>query len=266
MNTLNLTTKVLDETLRQLNNTNKELLIKDFLVVVTGGEVGRKDTINFIKDCLAEGKSVTLVLSQSAEGLYSVEKWSQSTGLNRIITNSSPVNIFDLISNHFNVVVPTLTTNSAAKIATGIADNITTNIIFHSLLKGKAVVACKESCHPDYLPYLVKEGNPGYQAIYNKLHENVSMLKGMGVSFIALNELSNLLATEVSTSQKQKKTEQKETKTIPEKAVNLGGKVITQEDLAKVADNQKIYVERNCIITPLAQDMADSKNITWVFK
>lgn len=262
-----LTRHVLQETLRQFNESKPggsyDVGQKRFLIVMTGGETGINHGIDFVKQCVAKKVSFSLVLSNSATKLLATREWSNRTGALQVITESSMVPVIELLNEHQQIVVPILTVNSTAKVAAGISDTLATNIIFHGLLMGKPVLAARESCDPDYLPYFVQEGNPGAKYLQAKLRENMTVLETMGVKFHQADQFAELLEF----GEKANIIPPVESMQLAKPSLNrhivLNNKVITEGDLASIQPEAKVEVSRHTIITPSAKDIAQEKRISF---
>jgi len=256
----NFNNRILYEALKQIKSRDGDMLKKDFLVVVTGSDTGRYISINFVKKCLKSDKTVTLALSRGAEDLSSKEEWMQATGFCGIITESTRVNTLDLVDNHRQIVVTSLTTNTAAKLAAGISDTLTSNLILKGLMKGVSVTACHECCDPDELPFLTKEGNPGYEAIYHMLRENMEKLKKMGIKFISKSDLEGIIGD----SAPEKRPAPDEPSQLQH--TTIGKKLVSTDDIRTLSSNQNVHLPKGAIITPLARDIAKEKKITFIYE
>jgi hypothetical protein len=250
-----LTRNVLQEALRQITrafpggyyDTSPQ---KKYLIVVTGGEMGLSQAVDFARACVTEKVTVSLVLSPSAIKLLSKSEWSTRTGIVQIITEQSHASIMDLLKEHQEIIVPILTVNSAAKIALGITDTLATGLIFHGLLMGKPVLAARESCDLDYLNYFMQEGNPGAAALKAKLIENQKALEAMGVKFCTVDQLVDLAKP------------LREKKAVSQQ-FSGGSKVITVEDIVPLEPGTTITIGKNTIITPSARDLAAERQINF---
>gem|GEM_PF-2262015 len=266
-----LTRSALQETLRQISRTlpggyydiSTE---KKYLIVVTGGEMGLSQAVDFARACVKEKVLVSLVLSPSAIKLLSKSEWSTRTGIVQLITEQSHASMMELLKEHQEIIVPILTVNSAAKVALGITDTLATGLIFHGLLMGKSVLAARESCDPDYLNYFNQEGNPGAAALKSKLAENQNTLGKMGVKFCTVGQLIDL-----AKPLKEKKALPQETgagnknfsRPVGPQQNHGGSKVITEEDIVPLEPGTSITIGKNTIITPSARDLAAERQINF---
>ncbi|MDH2999104.1 hypothetical protein A1D22_04405 [Pasteurellaceae bacterium LFhippo2] len=134
------------------------------------------------------------------------------------------------LSHCSQLIFPELSFNSLAKISLGIADNVASEQCQNALLQGKKVVATL-----DYFAQLPI----AYQQLGN------SYLKGLlalGINVVPLSQLSSLFLSD-------------------NQSARLTKAVIQQEDIRPLANHQTLYIAKNSLITPAAQDWIKQKNL-----
>lgn len=119
------------------------------LILFTGATIGYIQSIESINKLKIDGWELDVVMSKSAQEVLTVDSVKKAIGVSNIITNEDGSVIKELLERNSVIVIPTLTINSAAKIANCISDTLVTNIVSKALISGKPVVASINGCCPE---------------------------------------------------------------------------------------------------------------------
>ncbi|MFZ5967514.1 MAG: hypothetical protein ACOYVK_10120 [Bacillota bacterium] len=154
---------------------------------------------------------------------------------------------------------PLLSQNTGAKLRAGIHDEAESGLIWEFLWLGKTVVVDPDNLRRRH----GKAANNGVLA--GMVEETIEHLKKMDVCFLDdinyYTALSKIL-------QDSKKGESQTISVDPsdnQNERNSGKKVITEKDILQlVGKTNQLYLQKNCIITPLARDKAREKGIALI--
>lgn len=162
---------------------------KHLLVILCGGMLGSKESMEQLKQLHADGYQLRVLFTPAGERVLGAD-WVHKAlpGIPIIPANAAEAPAA-LIKEADAVVVPVLTFNTAAKVACGIADNLATSVLSQALLQGKPVFAASDACNPDNpkLPC----GELRNSAYRNRLYDNIVRLKQYGMGVISASALSN---------------------------------------------------------------------------
>lgn len=246
------------------------------LALFTAGILGAKESCDALKALEDGGWTVDTVCTPNAQKLFYPHEATlpEIPGQPLDWEQSSPVQVMDQTD---VIVLGVLTTSTAAKIATGIADNAVTEIIRRGLLQGKRIVAVYDACdmsHPYY-----KNAAPGYAKLVER---NVAALREFGIELVHANELVELLD-----GPRAKKQEPVVVTVSPVTQAAPAPVVQVEPVVADIPENQadseelyirgildaqtiratgarKIRLARGTLVTPLARDLVKQRKIELV--
>ncbi|QTL98803.1 hypothetical protein GM661_12940 [Iocasia frigidifontis] len=222
---------------------------KRVLIVYTGGEIGFKKSLAQIKqlDRLFEIEW-EIVLSETAKEILDIQLLKDILAIDKIAEKD----IFTHLNNFDLVLVPVLTRNSAAKIASHMTDTLATNIIFKAILIGTPVVAAQNAADLTD-PVLMKLGVDHIpQAVLNKNKEYLALLRDYGICLVDVSKLTVEVEYIFSGN----------TNSSLPNSVFLDKSLLTYSDINKLdSSNKKILVKTDTIITPYARELAASKGL-----
>ncbi|MDD7210723.1 MAG: flavoprotein [Lachnospiraceae bacterium] len=256
---------------------------KKAAVLFSGALIGYKDAVESLNKLKDDGWKLTAVLSRSASDVLTEERIKNDIDPDAIYVEGAPVNGRQIIDDNQFVIIPSLTINTAAKVANCISDNLLTNMISRAMATGKPIVAAIDGCCPDNK---VREqlGFKVTKAYKARMRQNLEDLLNYGITLTTdyslckkVNEVFcaqvKLPAPESSTTQKKERMVQ--TTTEPPKgcivsemesgkSIKLDKKVIGRVDIAKNARYKTIVVRSDALLTGLAKDEALNRGITIV--
>ncbi|MDF3000759.1 MAG: hypothetical protein K0Q48_878 [Bacillota bacterium] len=158
---------------------------KQALVLITGGS----RYVQEIFEVLTEYRDVRYysILSDNASQIEVLEKW-KSIGS----SIDDPHRMKEIIRSSNCLILPTLTRNTLAKIAMGIADNEITTAVQLGLLWRKPVIAVDASWNPDSEFSVLSELN-GNQAYKNLLYRHRDEAEALGMNSVGISGLRQAL-------------------------------------------------------------------------
>ena len=148
------------------------------LVVFTGALLGFDEAIESLRELMAAEVQLEYVKSPSAKHILDA-KVLTSVGMRHLGD--------DPIADHDMLILPTLTSNTAAKIAHGIADDMVSNLAMNFLQTPRPVVASRSPVCPDGPK---KQWYPDIPAGYAEmLRKNLQTLESFGVHVVDSSQL-----------------------------------------------------------------------------
>ncbi|MDI3501173.1 MAG: hypothetical protein PWP22_944 [Thermoanaerobacter sp.] len=223
----------------------------NILVVFTGG-TGSLDAVAEELGKLSGKYKLYAVFSEAAKKVLPQEKFKKIAQLEEVCCDD----LYEAINGAKVVVLPTLTQNTASKIACGIRDTVATEAVAVAIMAGKKILACEDS-----IPFTVK--CQGYSKVINDI---VQKLKEFGIVFCNAQKISDEVeslmcendAMNKSLSKKECEDENKVTE------ITIDSKLITGETIQKLYGEgiRKINLLGKCIVTPAARDMIKDYKIT----
>ena len=250
------------------------------LILFTGATIGYSQSIESINKLKRDGWEFDVVMSKSAQEVITVDSVKKAIGVSNIITNENGSVIKELLQRNNVIVIPTLTINSAAKIANCISDTLVTNIVSKALMSGKPIVASINGCCPDNKERREIYGDNLSDFHKKRLSNNLEILRSYNIKLSSSEKLyknvnkillksfnlykSNKFINEVYVSNGDKVVSSNaEPKTVDDiSSIRLNKKILSRKD---IWDNKKfstIFVKQNTLITDLARDEAQRLNIT----
>lgn len=115
------------------------------LVVFTGGASGFNESLSELRKLLRDGWNVKVALSTSAEYIFTPELIRDQLNIDQVYLETENIGLRPLYEEASILILPTLTTNTAAKIACGITDTMTTNLALQAITSGISVIATTDS-------------------------------------------------------------------------------------------------------------------------
>ena len=248
MNTDEVIEIIVHRVLQQLKSRDNQALI-----VFTGGGIGFHESLEQLKKLLVNEWEFNVAFSRSAENIFSKDLVKKELSVDHIYLESENDGLQSLYEDTSLLILPTLTMNTAAKIAVGIADSLTTNIVQKFIMEGLPIIASKDACNPEHT-YRVKAGRKKTPESYLHMFQDYyKRLEAFGITFANANELQKAV---IDHQQSLYNYQDKELKIEGKK------KVITRKDMISAKETGSILeVPANSIITPLAIETADTLGV-----
>ena len=246
---------------------------KKATVLFSGALIGYKDAVTSLNELKKDGWTLTAVLSKAAGEVITEERIRNDIGPDAIYVEGAPVNGRQIVDDSQFVIIPSLTINTAAKVANCISDNLLTNMISRAMATGKPIVAAIDGCCPDnkvreQLGFKVTEA---YKA---KMRHNLEDMLAYGITlttdYSLCSKVNEVFSAKVSLPALENSKPAVQSVTQPVKkvetpsSVKLDKKVIGRVDIAKNARFKTIVVRQDALVTGLAKDEALNRGITIV--
>lgn len=247
------------------------------LLLFTGATIGYNQAIESINKLKIDGWEFDVVMSKSAQEVLTVDTVRKSIGAKKIITDEDGLIIKDLLQKNNIIIIPTLTMNSAAKLANCISDTLVTNIVSKALLSGAPVVASINGCCPENEEIRSIYGDNLSDFHKKRLSSNLEVLRSYNIKLTSSENLykkvnktlfkgfdldksnSSSISKVNSNIGISKKTEPKADKNSP--FIKINKKVLSRRDIWDNKRYNTIFVNSNTLITDLARDEAQRLNI-----
>ncbi len=169
----------------------------------------------------------------------------------------------------YNVVIAYNLTNEAlGKLAQGIFDDDYTRLFGKAILTGKKIYVPKEEVEL----YQYKEKSPA--VYYQKLEENLKLLLNSGIVIVPNEELPKYLLSGTSCKEadaskaaepckeEKKVCAEEQTACSSEREVTIAKKVISESDIKKLRNIDRVTIDNKALLTDLAKELAVKSKIT----
>ena len=269
---------------------------KKATVLFTGALIGYADAVTSLNALKEKGWKLTAVLSHSAGSVLTEKRIKDDIDPDAIYVEGAPVNGRQIVDDSQFVIIPTLTINTAAKVANCITDNLVTNMIFRAMSTGKPIVAAIDGCCPDN-EVRAKMGFKVTDAYKNRMRQNLLDVQSYGIKLTSDASLcekveevfKNNFEFSVADNKSEMRSAPKTTSAKPNRmlttkvsavetaqaatetkaaagatSVKLDKKVIGRVDIAKNARYKTIILRSDALVTGLAKDEAHYRGIALV--
>jgi len=247
---------------------------KQAAVLFTGAMIGLQDAMDSLKKLKEDNWKFTVVLSKAAGEIITAKRIEEELDPIAIYVEGAPVNGRQIIDSNQFVIIPTLTINTAAKVANCINDNLITNMIYRAMTSGKPIVAAVDGCCPDNK---VREqmGFKVTEAYKARLRSNLADMITYGITLTTDADLAGKVDEVFSANldfpvpSSEEKPDRPVCVCQAQEKVNgasikLDKKVIGRADIgsANCQGASVVIVPADAVITSLATDEAKRFNIT----
>ena len=248
---------------------------KKATVLFTGALIGYGDAVASLRELKEDGWQLTAVLSKAAAEVITEERIQKDICPDVIYVEGAPVDGRKIVDENALVIIPTLTINTAAKVANCIYDNLITNMIYRAMTAGKPIVAAVDGCCPDN-EVRQKLGFKVTEAYKQRLRKNLEDLQAYGIILTVDQRLREKVDRAHGASfdfpipSSDSKMETGGSRKIAAKiakqqpfdaSLKLDKKVIGRVDIAKNARYKTIIVREDAVVTGLAVDEAMNRGI-----
>ncbi|SCX75032.1 flavoprotein [Alkaliphilus peptidifermentans] len=235
---------IVEEVIRRLQSRRKRAL-----VIFTGGAIGYKEAIPQVKSLIKDGWNLRILLSNSAEYVLTPQLVKDQLEVDEVIVESEVKGLRPLYGDVNYFIIPTLTLNSAVKIAIGIADTLVTNLVAHGIMEGISIIAAKDACDLKNSTRLNMGMNKTPAAYLSVMEEYLNRLEAYGIKLVDAEDLYKATIEEVNYSYKNQHT--------GKATQEFTKKVLSRTDIIKAKEADAVlYVNPSTIVTSLAHDTA----------
>lgn len=246
--------------MKQMNYSQIEEIVREVLsrlkqkdhtalVVFTGAAIGFNESIDELKKLVQNNWKLRVVLSRSAEHVLTPEIVGNLLGIEEVHLESSNDGLYQLYEGVDAIIVPTLTMNTAAKIALGMADSLTTNMVAHGIMNAIPTYVVKDASDLHH-PERIRLGMTNIPKAYTQLFDNhFKQLESYGIHVVEVSQLSKSL---LMVSEPNGRSEE-----LAQKSFDIRKKVISEADIVVAGKSgSTLNISKNSIITPLAHEKA----------
>lgn len=217
---------------------------KDTLVVFLGSTRGLESVNPAIRKMVDSGRKVDAYFSPSACYVINREKVLEETGIRSVLEDIPPGKASVFVKQYKMILIPSLTRNTAAKLALGISDNMLGYMLLVAMGNKIPLLAGKDGLYTDAESSCSECALdlPGMDRILGSYER---ILTEFGMRIFPAKEMDTAI--------------ERYLKKEPESGDALEG-IITAED-AESMSGTRIVVSEKAIITPLAVDILRAKGI-----
>lgn len=237
------------------------------LMLFSGASTGYVVGMETVRLLSQSDHRLTVFLTASAEHVIGLDN-VRAAGATEILGPDQWVDTPALVRAADLVLVPTLSMNTAARLALGLMDSLFSTLVLGALLDAKPVIAIRDGADPYGNGGLIFSDAPdGAPALRAKLAAYLETLSGYGVDLVTAEAFTAAVVRELVGNSP-----------VPRQAIpGPGGAVaaplpssgratiLTAGDLAGYAAGTAVHLPPNSRLTPLAQERAASRNLKLSF-
>lgn len=234
---------------------------KKVLVVFTGSLINFSEAMENLKKLKEDDFVFEVFFSESARSLLDLGKINEILQP-EVIYDDDKVLPESLAKEFDNVIVPTMTINTASKIANCMADTPASRLILNSIMRGKNVIIGVDGCCPDnkervVLGYKMKE------PLKAQLRENMKKIASYGAYLTTLDTLcentrKRMLCTGLEHDDINRNNV---VKNVNSEIKVLSKKVIGNVDILSNMNCKVIKIGKDALVTKLAEEAAQKNKI-----
>jgi hypothetical protein len=226
------------------------------LVLFSGASAGQRQGVETVAALRRAGHRVTVALSGAAAQMLDEATICQQ-GAAEIIKPGQWVDSPRLVRSTDLVLIPTLSMNLAASLANASFDGLLSTLALGALLAGKPVIAVRDGADPEGCGGRVWGAVPGAAALRARLSGHLKTLESYGITLVHDDELLPTVQQRLLNAPTLRPT------TSHASAASAGGEaprlataVITQADIAHLAEGALLRIPKGSKLTPLAHETA----------
>ncbi|OIP06325.1 MAG: hypothetical protein AUJ96_09380 [Armatimonadetes bacterium CG2_30_66_41] len=218
---------------------------KPVVALFTGATANADAALKQMASLAPRNVRITAVLSHSAEQLLGQERLRQAGCFDSFCAPSDLTAATEAVSACSLLVVPTLTSNTAAKVALGLLDSVPAQLIVQALAAGKPVIAAGDDADPRSGTWRYAGLAEQAPSLADLLKNHLNTLQRHGVRVVPLEELcdSCLAALNDPTGRNLR-------------AATKPRAIITTDDVEKAAGRGHLRVGAEAIVTHAARELA----------
>lgn len=230
------------------------------LMLFSGASSGYLAGVNTIRMLAEADYPLTVCMTASAAHVIGVDKVREA-GAADVILPDQWINTPELIGTVDLVLVPTLSMNTAARLALGLMDSLFSTLVLGALLAGKPVIAVRDGADPYGNGGLVfSETSDGAPALRAQLARHLRTLADYGITLVGDDRFETAVFRQLRTGAAPSAP--------PPAAVTPdlgGGLFVTQADLLAYEPGSTLRLPPQVRLTPLAQDTIRARRLQLVY-
>jgi len=234
------------------------------LMLFSGASTGYVVGMETIQLLTQANHNLTVFMTASALHVIGEDNVRRA-GAQEIIGPQQWVNTPKLVHETDLVLVPTLSMNTAARLALGLMDSLFSTLVLGALLGEKPVIAVCDGADPYGNGGLVfSSTNTGAPALRQKLAGHLSTLMDYGMNLVREEEFVTAVLRQLQPAAPRSAP------ASPARAIQVGmgnGRVsiLTAADLAAYQPGSSLQLPAGTRLTPLAEDIARRQNLRLVY-
>jgi len=230
---------------------NKKLEIEKnrILVIFSGGAYGFSEAVASLRYLQEAGYDITYVLTESGDKVLREENIKNLLKTDKVYVEGRD-NLKNLVRSSKILILPTLTANSAAKIANGISDTSLTRAASGFILDRKPIFAATNSCCPEDKERVKYLSHPINEFYKKQMTENMEKIEKFGVKFSFSKNIGKKVLNHIKNQ------------SITGKQICFSEKMlITRADVARYPDGITLCTDKNSRFTDMAMELIKNKYI-----
>ncbi|MFR2270438.1 MAG: flavoprotein [Clostridium sp.] len=247
---------------------------KTTLVLFTGASIGFRQSIESLNKLQKNGWQFKVVISKAAEDVLTEDLIKKSLNIESVIKEDDKPDIKELLDQNNLIIIPSLTINTASKIANCISDTLITNIVSKAMMSGKKIIASLNACCIENEERKSIYGDNVSLAYKNKLKNNLETIKSYEIELTTSENLfykvekyskknlnTNNLVINNQSKDNKKTIDLKQPQDKNSLYIKLDKKVISRADVYENRGYNYIFVDKGSLITDLAKEEAKKLNL-----
>ena len=247
---------------------------KTALVLFTGASIGFRQSIESLNKLQQNGWQFKVVISKAAEDVLTEDLIKKSLNIESVIKEDDKPDIKELLDQNNLIIIPSLTINTASKIANCISDTLITNIVSKAMMRGKKIIASLNACCIENEERKSIYGDNVSLAYKNKLKNNLETIKSYEIELTTSENLfykvekyskknlnTNNLVINNQSKDNKKTIDLKQPQDKNSLYIKLDKKVISRADVYENRGYNYIFVDKGSLITDLAKEEAKKLNL-----
>lgn len=237
------------------------------LMLFSGASTGYVVGMETIRLLSQSDHRLTVLLTASAEHVIGLDN-VRAAGATDILGPQQWVDTPALVRAADLVLVPTLSMNTAARLALGLMDSLFSTLVLGALLDAKPVIAIRDGADPYGNGGLIFSDSPdGAPTLRAKLAGYLETLGSYGVDLVTAEAFTSAVVRELvgkSPAPRQAAPDLGGAAALPQPH-NGRATIVTAGDLAGYAAGTAVHLPANTRLTPLAQEQAARGNLKLFF-
>ena len=247
---------------------------KTALVLFTGASIGFRQSIESLNKLQQNGWQFKVVISKAAEDILTEDLIKKSLNIESVIKEDDKPDIKELLDQNNLIIIPSLTINTASKIANCISDTLITNIVSKAMMSGKKIITSLNACCIENEERKSIYGDNVSLAYKNKLKNNLETIKSYEIELTTSENLfykvekyskknlnTNNLVINNQSKDNKKTIDLKQPQDKNSLYIKLDKKVISRADVYENRGYNYIFVDKGSLITDLAKEEAKKLNL-----
>ena len=238
------------------------------LALFTGAEQGIREAVSSLQGWRDVGWTIRAVFSETARRVLSPDSLGEfgsglSSGEFGASGEMGEMGERALLDGCGVLLVPTLSINSAAKVAAGIRDSLPSRLMAHALERGVPVIAASDGCCPDD-PQRIAQGFFVAEAYKAQLRCTLEALQSYGMKLVRAEMLAHAAQRPNATPMPPVRRPGASAQTPRGSGASVGtgqGKRVFGRGDAVQCREGVLRLERGVLVTPLAKDELQRRNV-----